>query len=236
MEYQGKQLRHELKYYINQGVYHTLRERFLHVMKPDENMTREDGYLISSLYFDDIFHSALEQKISGTRFCKKYRIRVYEHSDELIKLECKYKFDCYISKDSAILSRDEYNSILEGDYEFLIHRPETLCREFYAFHNSRLLKPVVVVEYTREAYISDLGNVRLTFDKNIAASFINVDIFSKDYSTIEVLPQKLIIFEVKYDDYIPSYIKSMIQSGMKNKCAISKYVMCRKINKSVKQL
>ena len=53
MQYQGHTLRHELKYYINASVYHTLRNRLRVVLKPDPNMKREDGYLISSLYFDD---------------------------------------------------------------------------------------------------------------------------------------------------------------------------------------
>ena len=61
MQYQGHTLRHELKYYINASVYHTLRNRLRVVLKPDPNMKREDGYLISSLYFDDLHHSALNE-------------------------------------------------------------------------------------------------------------------------------------------------------------------------------
>lgn len=64
----------------------------------------------------------------------------------------------------------EYDSILKGDYEFLISRKEDVCQKFYAGHIERLLKPVTGVEYQREAYVSDFGNVRITFDKNISAS------------------------------------------------------------------
>ena len=58
MKYEGHNLRHEFKYYINYGVYLNLRERFRHVLNRDENMVKDEGYLISSLYFDDVFHSA----------------------------------------------------------------------------------------------------------------------------------------------------------------------------------
>ena len=122
MQYQGHTLRHELKYYINASVYHTLRNRLRAVLKPDPNMKREDGYLISSLYFDDLHHSALNEKQSGIRFRKKYRMRCYDRSDALIKLECKYKYDEYISKTSATLSRAEYDAILRNDYGFLASR------------------------------------------------------------------------------------------------------------------
>ena len=101
MEYEGHTLRHELKYYINYDVCHVLRKRLQRVIRMDENMPDEDGYLISSIYFDDMYHSAVEEKISGTRFRKKFRIRSYERDNQLIRLECKAKYNEYISKSSA---------------------------------------------------------------------------------------------------------------------------------------
>ncbi|MBH1941524.1 polyphosphate polymerase domain-containing protein [Mobilitalea sibirica] len=236
MKYQNHKLRHELKYYITDEVYRTLRERFRYLLKPDENMVDEEGYLISSLYFDDVFHSALEQKVNGTRFRRKYRIRIYDRSDNIIKLECKSKFDSFIAKESATLNREEYNRILNDEYDFLLNRKEAVCKELYAYHNSRLLAPVTVVEYLREAYVSDLGNVRITFDKNISASLFSLDMFGEEYETMEVLPQGLMVLEVKYDDFIPKYIWDLIQISKAQKCAISKYVMCRKLNRRVTQV
>ncbi len=234
MEYEGHKLRHEFKYYINQNSYHILKERFRYIMSPDENMVQEDGYLISSLYFDDVFHSALEDKISGTRFRKKYRIRIYEHSDVIIKLECKIKYDSFIAKESAKLTRAEYNKILQDDYGFLLSRKETICRELYALHQTKLLRPVTVVEYLREAYVAEQGNVRITFDKNIAASVFGLDMFDSDLIMSEILPSGIMVLEVKYDDFIPKYILKLLQTDQAQKCAASKYVMCRNRNMRVK--
>ena len=89
MDYQGHRLRHEYKYYINSFVYHVLRERFRHVLGADPNMENEDGYIISSIYFDDLYGSAVNEKLAGVRFRKKYRIRLYNYQDDVIKLECK---------------------------------------------------------------------------------------------------------------------------------------------------
>lgn len=236
MKYQGHVLRHEIKYYINEGVYHILRDRFLQVLKPDENMVNKEGYIISSLYFDDVFNSALEEKISGTRFRDKYRIRIYDHSDKIIKLECKSKFDSFIAKKSASLSRSEYDQIIQGEYDFLLHKENRLCEKLYALHSCKLLQPVTVVEYQREAYVAEQGNVRLTFDKNISASMISLDMFSDDYVVKDILPPGMMVLEVKYDDFIPKYILNLIQSAMTQKCAISKYVMCRKVFRRIKQL
>ena len=227
MQYQGQRLRHELKYYINASVYHTLRSRLRTVIQPDPNMQREDGYLISSLYFDDMYSSALNEKQSGIRFRKKFRMRCYDRSDALIKLECKYKYDEFIAKTSASLARAEYDAILRGDYGFLAARPEPVCRQLLGYHNLRLLRPVVTVEYLREAYVLPQGNVRITFDKEIAASAENYDMFAPDYTTRRVLEKDLYVLEVKFDDFIPVHVLQILQTAMTEKCAISKYVMCR---------
>lgn len=236
MEYQGHKLRHEYKFYINTYVYQELRERFLYVLQRDPNVKDEDGYTISSLYFDDLSNSAMNEKIEGTRFRKKYRIRLYNHGDHLIKLECKSKFDNYISKEWAPLSREEYDSILQGDYDFLMSRKEEVCKNLYISHMVKMLEPVTVVEYQREAYIHNQGNVRITFDKKISASTGPLDIFDSDYSTVQVPLNGMMVLEVKYDDYLPDYIWKLIQSDRMIKCAISKYVMCRDINRKVRIL
>lgn len=228
MQYLGHPLRHEIKYYINLSVYHTLRSRLRAVLKPDPNMLREDGYLISSLYFDDIYHSALQEKQAGTCFRKKFRIRCYDRSDGVIKLECKRKYGEFISKESTSLTREEYNAILTGQYNFLGNRPETVCRELLGYNKMNLMRPQVVVEYLREAYVMPQGNVRITFDKDISASVGQLDMFAEDYATRRVLPEKLMVLEVKFDEFIPTQVLEILRTEpMTERCAISKYVMCR---------
>ena len=45
-------------------------------------MQKNGGYLIRSLYFDDYWNSAYEEKESGVLMRKKYRIRIYNYSAE----------------------------------------------------------------------------------------------------------------------------------------------------------
>lgn len=235
MEYQGHRLRHEYKYYINNLVYHELRERFRYILKTDPNIKDEEGYAISSIYFDDFHDSAVIDKLDGTRFRKKYRIRLYNHTDELIKLECKSKYNNYISKEWAPLTRAEYDSILNGNYEFLLYRKEDVCKKLYANYVAKRIRPVTTVEYQREAYIHELGNTRITFDKNIAASIGTVDVFEPSYETAYVPLKGAMVLEIKYDDYIPDYIWKIFQSDRMMNCAISKYVMCRDLNRKVRK-
>lgn len=236
MQYEGHKLRHEWKYYINYDTYYVLRERLRNVIYIDENMPSEEGYLISSIYFDDVYESAMDEKVAGTRFRKKFRIRSYQYDKSLIRLECKSKYDEFISKESAKLTETEYYDILNGEYDFLADRKETVCRELFGYHKANLLCPKVTVEYQREAYIYPLGNVRITFDKDLSAAADILDMFSPDYHTTRILADNLMILEVKYDDYIPDYILKLLQGATADQCAISKYVMCREKQRSVKML
>ncbi len=235
MQYQGQSLRHEYKYYINLKTYQILKDRLSHVAKRDENTIREEGYLISSLYFDDYMNSALKDKIDGDRFRKKFRIRVYERASKLIKLESKSKLDNWTAKESVLLSLKEYQDILEGNTEFLIQRKEPLCHELYSLIKTRLLKPKVIVEYEREAYVVEEGNVRLTFDKQLRSSINGLDIFDPEVIYSAALSDDIMVFEIKYDSFIPKYIRKLINEQSMQRYAVSKYIICKKRRERVIQ-
>ncbi len=72
-------------------------------------------------------NSAYEEKEAGVLLRKKYRIRIYDNSDRIIKLERKKKYGSWIYKEDAALTRAEFEKILAGDYEFLLAaRPKSL--------------------------------------------------------------------------------------------------------------
>ena len=83
--------RHELKYYINPAELEALRRRLERVMRLDSHCRGGRAYNVRSLYFDDAFDSAYYDKIDGVMARDKYRLRVYNHSDEVIFLERKRK-------------------------------------------------------------------------------------------------------------------------------------------------
>lgn len=122
--------RHELKYLISWADKAELTTRMSPVLRLDPHATN-GGYFIRSLYFDDYWNTAYEEKDAGVLLRKKYRIRIYNCSDRSIKLERKKKFGSYIYKEAAPLTHAEFDAILAGDYDFLLHSPHRLCQEFY---------------------------------------------------------------------------------------------------------
>jgi hypothetical protein len=222
-----KKLRHELKFYINVREYELLRKKLQIVLKKDENMVNEEGYHIRSLYFDNVYDSDLFEKNYGIYKRKKFRVRIYNQSDQIIKLEKKNRYGEMINKESIPISRDEYERLLIWDYDFLLDKKASVAKDFYLFMRTQHMSPKIIVDYVREAYMEDIEDVRITFDKYLSAAINSIDIFEKDIVTIEALNEPLMIMEVKFNSYLPDYIRDILQLDSHQRSAISKYVICR---------
>ena len=208
-----ERFRNEWKYLISTSEKEVLNLRMKPLMELDPH-AETGGYLIRSLYFDDYWNSAYEEKESGVLMRKKYRIRIYNYSAESIKLERKKKFGSYIYKEDAPLTKDEVQKILSGEYEFLLKSPYNLCREFYIECMSNMMRPRTIVDYEREPWIMDEGTVRITFDTDVRAAVGSYDIFDSTLPALSVLEPGKLIMEVKiYRDAASDSEKSSAAAG-----------------------
>ena len=224
-----KGYRHELKYYITLGEYELLQRKLSLTMERDAFAKKNGGeYFIRSLYFDDRDDSAFREKLSGSDERDKFRIRIYDMRDDVIKLECKHKSNGYIKKQSIGLSRKEYEKLMSGDRLFLLNRPEPFARRMYLEFAQRALKPAVIVDYTREAFVFPMEDVRVTFDKNIRTGLRSVDMFNAGIPTYPVIDDYGMVLEIKFNRFLPTYIRSLLQLEASQRSAISKYVLCRR--------
>ena len=224
-----KGYRHELKYYITLGEYELLQRKLSLTMERDAFAKKNGGeYFIRSLYFDDRDDSAFREQLSGIAERDKFRIRIYDMRDDVIKLECKHKSNGYIKKQSIGLSRKEYEKLISGDRLFLLNRPEPFARRMYLEFAQRALKPAVIVDYTREAFVFPMEDVRVTFDKNVRTGLRSVDMFNAGIPTYPVIDDYGMVLEIKFNRFLPTYIRSLLQLEASQRSAISKYVLCRR--------
>ena len=224
-----KGYRHELKYYITLGEYELLQRKLSLTMERDAFAKKNGGEdFIRSLYFDDRDDSAFREKLSGIDERDKFRIRIYDMRDDVIKLECKHKSNGYIKKQSIGLSRKEYEKLISGDRLFLLNRPEPFARRMYLEFAQRALKPAVIVDYTREAFVFPMEDVRVTFDKNVRTGLRSVDMFNAGIPTYPVIDDYGMVLEIKFNRFLPTYIRSLLQLEASQRSAISKYVLCRR--------
>jgi hypothetical protein len=225
----SKKFRHELKFYINYYEYEVLRRKLKAVLKQDQYSINDQGYHIRSLYFDNLYENDLYEKNNGILKRKKIRIRIYNKSDNVIKLERKHRYGEYICKESVSLTEEEYQKVLAYDYDFLREKQSPLYRDFYLYLRSEKLSPKIIVDYKREAYVGSESDVRITFDKELSTGTNSIDIFNKDIVTVEALTFPRLIMEVKFNEYLPTYIRRLLELDSHNRSAISKYVICREV-------
>lgn len=233
MQYNGHRLRHELKYCISYSDYYELKNRALVFMKHDEH-GNNGKYFIRSLYMDDILFSNYHQKTDGLERRRKYRIRNYDLDSDIIKFEVKDKYDRYISKSSSLITYEQCQQIIDGNFGFVSDviqsksdgDKEKALRIGYIDCAGKILRPQVVVDYSREVFICNEGNVRLTFDMNLRAGPASGNIFDPFLPTVPAYKDGQLIMEVKYDDFLPNYIKQMLRSVSRWQSSQSKYIMC----------
>ena len=224
-----KGFRHELKYYITEGDYALLKRKLSLTMEQDAFAKKSGGEdFIRSLYFDDRDDSAFREKLDGTDERDKFRIRIYNMRDDVIKLECKHKSNGYIKKQSVNLGRKEYEQLMMGRRGFLLNRPEPFAKRMYLEFTQRALKPAVIVDYTREPFVFPMEDVRITFDKNIRTAYRATDMFDANLPTYPVIDGGDMVLEVKFNRFLSTYVRSLLQLDRCQRSAISKYVLCRK--------
>ena len=219
--------RHELKHYINYSDYLALKSRIRPIMHIDRNANSNNEYRIRSLYFDNVYDKALMEKVIGIPKRDKFRIRFYNDNHDFIRLEKKSKIRGLCLKDSERITKEECLKIINGDIEFLKESGKKLFIDLYAQMKGNLLKPKTIVDYTREAYIYPIGNVRITFDKSIRTGLNCINMFDDNLPTIETVDHKFIVLEVKFDEFMPQVIHDIVQVNERRATSVSKYEAAR---------
>ena len=220
--------RHERKHWINNGDMALLREKLRRVMAYDSHTDENGEYFIRSLYFDDAYDRAYYDKLDGVKDRDKYRIRIYNMSDSVIFLERKRKVGELIQKSACRIDRKLADALIEGDSSHLLEYDEPLLTDMYVEMRTKLLRPRVLVDYVREAFVFPAEHARITFDKQLATCPGSTDLFNPDLLTLSPLDDKKQILEVKFDTYLPAHIAGLLADTPTENCAISKYVLCRR--------
>lgn len=221
------EFRHEWKHEISYLDRRVIRARMQAVARPDPHAVN-GRYFIRSLYFDSPNDRALRDKLDGVSFREKFRIRYYNNDLSFIHLEKKGKQGGLGTKEQVLLTAEEAGKIAEGDLDWIEKRTDSrpLLQELYRRMLTEGLRAKVIVDYTREPFIYDPGNVRVTLDYDIRTGLRNTDFLNPDAVTIPAYDSPIIL-EVKWDEYLPGIIKDAVQLPNRRAGAFSKYASCR---------
>ncbi len=219
--------RHEHKFLLEKDTYLRLKNSINKIMELDGNSIENMGYHIRSLYFDDIYESALNEKLSGISERKKFRIRIYNFSDNRIKLEIKNKYEDFTNKIGTTISKEEYYKIYKSDISDLALSQDIVKRKYYMEMRNNLLRPKVIVDYYREAYVLPYNEIRITFDRKLSATKPYINMFSDELITAHLPDTYSRILEVKYNNFLPTHIKTILEQYDLTRLSVSKYLLCR---------
>ncbi len=219
------EFRHEWKIEISLGDYLALRSRLRAIMDLDANAVN-GKYLVRSLYFDSPTDKALREKVDGVDRREKFRIRYYNGDSGLLRLEKKSKRNGLCSKQSAQITAEEAQALVNGEVAWMMESSRPLVQELYCKMKSEGLRPKTVVDYVREPFVYRPGNVRVTFDYGIRTGLRGTDFLNSGFVTVPA-GDAPILMEVKWDAFLPDIIRDAIQLPGRRAAAFSKYAQCR---------
>ena len=218
-------LRRELKYRISEKSFSHIKTGLSYLLEEDAHNS-EEGYMVRSLYFDTLTNDDFYDKQAGIDHRKKIRLRIYDTDDDHAKLELKEKQGVFQRKRSLEVSRAEAEELIGGHYECLMGKGD-FGQRMYALMGTEVYRPVCTVQYERLAYISPTNDIRITFDKRLMSNEGNADLFDRDMPFYPAGVIGGITMEVKYNHFLMSYIKDMIDRADKMQVSSSKYCQCR---------
>lgn len=217
--------REELKFFCSDYEMEILKHR-LQAILPYDSHQKDDCYMIRSLYFDTADNQGFYENVAGVDNRKKYRIRTYNNSDQKIQFEIKEKLHGKTKKTSYSMTKTDCEAFMRGEY--LPHVGDsTVFNQIFLQEHLHALSPVVIVEYERTAFTYPIGNVRITFDRNISGISDAMSFFSDCPIKRPVLPTHQHVLEVKYDELLPDFIAQTLEIGSLRQTACSKYYLCR---------
>lgn len=221
-------LRQEKKYLLTTAAAAMLTARLTGVMIEDAH-NGPQGYRIRSLYFDTLNDGDYWDKVDGVELRRKLRLRAYSPDADFAMLEMKQKEGAYQKKRSLRVEREDAIRLAQGDYAPLRNYREPFAAECYGLLCRRCYQPRTIVEYSRRAFIAKENRIRITFDSRITATESRWEIFAPDLAQYPVLDPFQLVLEVKYNGFLLSYIKDLVNAADRSEFSQSKYCLARSV-------
>lgn len=223
-------LRQEKKFLITLPMMYELSAQLALVMHEDPH-NHGIGYPIRSLYYDSLDDKDYEEKNDGVELRRKIRLRCYDPGSEFAKLEMKQKEGALQKKRSLNVRRADAIRLTKGDYSPLLAYPDPFAQECYCLMQMLAYRPKAMVEYRRRAFLAKENSIRITFDHSIISSESCFDLFSPTLVQSTAFDPYLAVLEVKYNGFLLSYIKDLLQRCDTMESSVGKYCLARAVSK-----
>lgn len=208
-------------------------ERMVSLEKKIDRIAARDShgvhgsYMVRSQYYDSLTDGDLKDNLDGVQEKRKIRLRIYSPDDQQVKLEYKCKSGSDGVKHSLIISREEAQMMENHQYEFLLNYKEKLAHELYCKLIQNVYRPKTIVQYDRTAFFYHASDTRITFDYNVRGSVNPYGLLEKEPFLIPLMGEDVGVLEIKYNEFLPSIFKGIVQQLNALPEASSKYSKAR---------
>ena len=220
-------LRTEKKYPVKGATVYSLSTKLRQVLPLDPHCSTGVGYLVRSLYFDSFSNRDFFEKEAGLERRKKIRLRTYGNGGP-VKLEWKEKQGALQRKRSLIVTQPDAELLVQGRYQCLLNYQEPLAKQFYTYMISQAYRPRCLVQYRRLAFTAAMNETRVTIDSELCGHEGAFDLFAPQPPLYPVAAPGAATLEVKYNQFLPSYVKEVLSPFLLTEVANSKYYAARR--------
>ncbi len=224
------QYRHEYKYLCDAMELSVLKMRACGILHPDPHAGPDGAYTIRSLYFDTPSDECFHENEGGYDLRDKYRIRIYNADAGRITLEKKSKVHGMTAKTSERIDPKTCRMLMEGRGIHISPDMPPGLKRLLLEMQGKGMEPKVIVEYVRYPFIEHNGNVRITFDTKLSSSAKTDAFLDPLIPARPVMEKGTDLMEVKWDAFLPGYIKDVMQLESLRLSGFSKYYYCRYFN------
>ena len=230
------QWREELKFWIEADQAQRIARAIGPFTIPDPHSDPRGGaaYTVRSIYYDSPKFDFYYHKIDGLRRRKKLRVRSYarDGTPQQLFLEIKHKRGRKVLKERAPLPPALCLDTLTA--KALPLHPDkqvspTALRSagrFVGLTRQLGLDPVILVVYDRTAYVDRANpSVRLTMDRTMRSLLRPTYDHLFEESELHPCTNGHVILELKFPDFMPRWMRSVVRTEGLVPCSISKYCM-----------
>ncbi len=230
--------RFEFKYILRKALRDEIEEELRYFLELDPFVMKqpEHKYFVRSLYYDNEAMVCYYEKIDGTKWRAKFRVRTYtddQGDGTACFLEIKGRNNAAVFKhrtelrpalpdgafaDSSLYYLDETSREVLGR---LSEGP--LKSQFIRDLARKRLRPVMLIDYQRRPYVSKYDPAfRLTFDECLSGSATG-RLFPRPYEGRRRILPGYTILEVKFQHLVPKWFHRIIQAFELRRVSVSKY-------------
>jgi len=227
--------RYEFKYLVPTRLAPAIRDAALATGKIDKYANPDGTYRIRSLYLDtdryDLYWA--NQREQGDRF--KARIRIYPGKPSPVFLEIKRRVLDVIVKSRAAVPMATWREVLackEAALAALSPSARKGAMKFIGPYERHHLRPAMLIEYEREAYISEIDSyARLTFDRKIVVQpkdELDLDADPQAWRAVDHTAQTrtqepISVLELKFERRPPGWMTALVRRLELVRYSFSKY-------------